>query len=170
MARVRPEAGTLTVPARGKIGWNPHTLAQDTLAHHKGEGHAAQTHHKGEGHEAQTLPSCNPGGVRIPGSEDNAPIVSHAPSGWLYDRAEGLRAQTRSNTESRDCAQPRAPIYKGLGEAVWENHRLGVELGDNQTHYLPSYFSDLLGVFLIKGLSVGNAVCVRHRRRTYVST
>ena len=99
------------------------------LAHHKGKGHAAQTHHKGEGHAAQTLlsykpvdsrtlSSYNPVGFRTPGSEDNALVVSHAPSGWLYDRAEGLRALTRSTTENRDCAQPRAPIYKGLGEAV----------------------------------------------------
>ena len=122
----------------------------DMLAHLKGQGHAAQTHHKGEGHAAQTLLSYNPGdsrilssdtpvGFRTPGSKDSALVVSHAPSGWLYDRAEGLRAQTRSNTENRDCAQPRAPIYKGLGEAVWENHRLRLEPGDNQTHYLPSH-------------------------------
>ena len=55
-------------------------------------------------------------GFRTPGSEDNALVVSHARTGWLYDRAEGLRAQTRLNTENRDCAQPRAPIYKGLGK------------------------------------------------------
>ena len=102
----------------------PDTLATDMPAHHKGKGHAAQTHHKGEGHAAQTLlsyksvdcrklSSDTPVGFRTPGSKDNALVVSHAPSGWLYDRAEGLRAQTRSNTENRDCAQPRAPIYKG---------------------------------------------------------
>ena len=48
MARVRPEAGTFTVPARGKLGPSQNaprgldTLDKDTLAHHKGEGHASQ--------------------------------------------------------------------------------------------------------------------------------
>ena len=85
-----------------KVGSNqnaprgPDTLATDMLAHHKGKGHAAQTHHKGEGHAAQTLlsykpvdsrtlSSDTPVGFRTPGSKDNALVVSHAPSGWLYD-------------------------------------------------------------------------------------
>ena len=85
-----------------KVGSNqnaprgPDTLATDMLAHHKGKGHAAQTHHKGEGHAAQTLlsykpvdsrtlSSDTPVGLRTPGSKDNALVVGHAPSGWLYD-------------------------------------------------------------------------------------
>ena len=132
----------------------------DTLAYTKGEGLAAQT-----------TSSSTPVGFRTPSCWDNPPVISLAPGGRLYDRAAGLRAQTRPTTDTQMDAAPRASppgprtpldrratvevcstgvpaiIYTGLGEAVCEQHRLRIRPGDNQTHYLPSISSYLLGSF-----------------------
>ena len=115
--------------------WGPDTLAMDKLAHHKGAGHAAQTL-SCKPVDSRTLSSDTPVAFRTPGSEGDALVVSRTPSGWLYDRAEGLRAHTRSNTENRDCAQPRAPIYKGLGESVWKT--IGSDLSGGITQHIIS--------------------------------
>ena len=63
----------------------PHARAPRALAHTKGKGHTALTEN--------TRLLFEPGSVRTPRIQ--TPLVdSHAPSGWLVNRASGLRAWT----------------------------------------------------------------------------
>ena len=77
---IRPESEEATRPDSER-----HARVPRALAHTRGEGHAAPTTH--------TRTSCDPGSFRTPRVQ-NPLVDSHAPSGWLVDRAAGLRART----------------------------------------------------------------------------
>ena len=93
---IRPESEGATRPDSER-----HARVPRTLAHIRGEGHAAPTTH--------TRTPCDPGSFRILRVQ-NPLVDSHAPSGWLVDRAAGLRARTLS-TDAAPRTSPVVSIY-----------------------------------------------------------
>ena len=119
----RPESEEATRPESER-----HARAPRTLAHTKGKGHAAQTKRK--------LTSFDPRRFRTPRVKDNALVASHAPSGWLVDRAAGLRARTLS-LDAASSASPLGSVYNGgVSESICEQHRFPIRvLGSDPTFW-----------------------------------
>ena len=101
------------------------TLAQDTLAHHKGEGHAAQrpSTHKTRGCHTPGLDATklavsvvsrapsgrlHDRGLHTPGLGVPTPIRGRTPSGWLHDWGADHCKPSQLTTETQSYARPSA--------------------------------------------------------------
>ena len=115
---------------------NPDTPAHhtDTLAHPHARAPRALAHSKGD--TTHTKTSSDPGSFRTPRVQENPLIASHAPSGWLVDRAAGLRARTLP-TDVAPRKSPLVSIYNGgLSESICEQHRSPMRvLGSDPTFW-----------------------------------